>query len=91
MASEAVKFHVLCYYHADASFGAIGGAICMIEIRKGRVFLSFIHGSRLDDPATRLSGTAKFKRSARVESPAAAADPALRDLVVQAAALRPWD
>lgn len=32
-AAEAIKFGVLCYYHADAYFGALGGNICMIEIK----------------------------------------------------------
>lgn len=90
-AAEAVKFHVLCYYHGDAYFGAIGGNICMIEIKSGRVFLSFIHGSLLKDPGSRLIGRGKFKRFIRVDSPEAAADAALRALVKQAAALRPWD
>lgn len=90
-ASEALKFHVLCYYHADAYFGAIGGNICMIEVRKARVLLSFIHGSLLEDPGSRLTGTGKFKRFIHVEFPEAAEDPALRALVQQAAALRPWD
>lgn len=91
MASEAIRFRVLCYYHADAYFGAIGGNICMIEVKKGRVLLSFIHGSLLEDPGSRLTGTGKFKRFARVDSPGDAEDPAIRALVTRAAALRPWD
>lgn len=90
-AAEAVKFRVLCYFHADAYFGALGGNICMIETKKGRVFLSFIHGSLLDDPGSRLTGAGKFKRFLRVDGPQDAADPALRALVKQAAALRAWD
>jgi len=95
-AAEALKFHVLCYSHADAYFGAIGGNICMIEVKKGRVLLSFIHGSLLEDPGSRLGGTGltgkgKFKRFIRVDTPGDAQDPAIRALVKRAAALRPWD
>src|ERR1043165_4098931 len=62
-ASEAMKFHVLCYYHGDAYFGAIGGNICMIEIKNDRVLLSFIHGAKVPDPKKLLSGKQKFKRA----------------------------
>ena len=93
-ATEAVKFRVLCYYHADAFFGAIGGNICMIELPRGRrstVTLSFIHGARLPDPHRLLQGRAKIKRWVAVPDLRAATDPRLAVLIRAAAKLRPWD
>ena len=48
--SEAIKFRVLCYYHDDAYLKSIGGNICMIEAKGGKVVLSFIRGATLPDP-----------------------------------------
>jgi len=90
-AAEAIKFHMLCYYHADAFFGSIGGNICMIEIKKGLVLLSFIHGALLPDPAGILFGKGKSKRFARIADPAVAASDRVADLVRASAELRPWD
>ncbi|MBL8761835.1 MAG: DUF1801 domain-containing protein [Phycisphaerae bacterium] len=90
-ASEAFKFRVLCYYHTDAYFGAIGGNICMIEVKDGDVFLSFIHGSLLSDPHALLAGKGKFKRFVRVPDQHAAAGAPIKNLVRAAAKLRPWD
>ncbi len=90
-ASEAFKFRVLCYYHAGASFGSIGGNICMIEVKHGAVLLSFIHGSLLPDPRRILSGKGKFKRVVRVHDEASAKSAVIKHLVRAAAKLRPWD
>ncbi|MCC6228297.1 MAG: DUF1801 domain-containing protein [Phycisphaerales bacterium] len=90
-ASEAFKFRVLCYFHADASFGALGGNICMIEVKRGEVFLSFIHGALLPDPRGLLAGKGKFKRFARIADAQHAAGTPIKDLVRAAATLRPWD
>lgn len=90
-ASEAFKFHVLCYFHADAYFGSIGGNICMIEVKRGEVLLSFIHGSLVTDPRGLLLGKGKFKRFALVPDEKTARGRAITDLVRAAAKLRPWD
>lgn len=90
-AAEAFKFRVFCYFHDDAYFGAIGGNICMIEIKEGGVLLSFIHGSLLPDPRGLLLGKGKFKRFARVPDEATAKSRAIKGLVRAAATLRPWD
>lgn len=80
-ATEAIKFHCLCYYDPAAWFGAIGGNICMIEAKRGRVLLSFIQGAALDDPHGWLRGRAKFKRFVPIASEKQAADPRLRKLI----------
>ena len=90
-AAEAFKFRVICYFHDDAYFGSIGGNICMIEVKRGEVFLSFIHGSLLPDPRGLLLGKGKFKRFVRVPDEETAKSGAIKDLVRAAAKLRPWD
>lgn len=90
-ASEAIKFRVLCYFHADAYFGSIGGNICMIEVRKGKVVLTFIHGAHLPDPDALLTGKQKFKRLLSIPDATFAKGPAVARLVRAAAELRPWD
>ena len=93
-AAEAVKFHALCYYHADAFFGAIGGNICMIELPRkpgAPVMLSFIHGAHLADPHGLLGGRGKSKRFIPIETVDAASDRRIIALVRSAAKLQPWD
>lgn len=90
-ATEAVKFRALCYYHPDAWFGSIGGHICFIEARAGRVSLSFIHGAALPDPEELLQGKGKAKRHVPIGDARAAADPAIAALIRASARLRPWD
>lgn len=90
-AHEAIKFHVLCYFHADSFFGSIGGNICMIEVKPKGVLLSFIHGALLKDPAGLLFGKAKSKRFVRITSVDDARRPDLSALIRGAAKLRPWD
>lgn len=98
-AAEGVRFGVLCYYHADAWFGAIGGNICMIEVRdagspersRREVRLSFIHGAALPDPAGLLRGRGRSKRHVPVPDEGAAALSALATLIRRARDLRPWD
>lgn len=84
-ASEAFKFHVLCYYRADAYFGSIGGNICMIEVKQGQVLLSFILGAKIADPGGLLFGTGKSKRFLRVADAALARSGAVAKLVRAAA------
>jgi hypothetical protein len=90
-AAEAVRFRCLCYSDPEADFGSIGGNICLIETRQGKVALSFLHGTRLADPHSLLQGRAKSKRFVPVASLEQASDPRLRRLVRAAAELKPWD
>jgi hypothetical protein len=90
-AAEAVKFRCLCYYEPQAWFGSIGGNICMIEAKRGRVELSFIRGVGLPDPAGLLRGNGKFKRRVPVGSAAEARDPRLARLVRAAAKIAASD
>lgn len=98
-AAEAVKFGVLCYYHADAWFGSIGGNICMIEVKDrpkrqggGReVLLSFIHGALLPDPAGLLRGKGKMKRFLPVPDADFVGRKDVAALIRAARELRPWD
>ncbi len=97
--TEAVKFGVLCYFHADAWFGAIGGNICMIEVKdrpKGRgggreVLLSFIHGALLADPKGLLRGRGKMKRFLPVRDADHVERKDVLALIRAARDLRPWD
>jgi hypothetical protein len=61
-ATEAIRFHCLCYFTPGRHFGAIGGNICMIEANRKGLRLSFIHGATLPDPGGLLQGAAKSKR-----------------------------
>jgi hypothetical protein len=90
-ASEAVKFRVLCYFHGDAYFKSIGGNICMIEAKRGRVVLSFIRGSLVEDPDGLLMGKGKFKRFVPIASEAEAASPRVARVIKRAAKIEPWD
>lgn len=90
-ACEAFKFHVLCYYHADAYFGSIGGNICMIEVKKGLVMLSFMFGAMVSDPSGMLSGKGKFKRFVPVPNVQAAASREVKELVRAATRVRAWE
>ncbi len=98
-AAEAVRFGVLCYYHADAWFGAIGGNICMIEVKSrlkrdggGRgAVLSFIHGALLPDPKGILRGKGKTKRFVLIPDVSTATSPPVKSLIRAANDLGPWD
>lgn len=90
-ATEAVKFHCLAYFNANAYFGAIGGNICFIETKRGTVSVSFVSGSMLPDPKGMLRGKGKYKRFVPVASEAGAKNPGLRALVRAAARITPSD
>ncbi len=90
-ATEAIKFHVLCYFHNDSFFGSIGGNICMIEIKKNQILLSFIHGAALPDSKCLLYGSGKNKRFMKIPDHAAATSKHTVALIKAAAKLRPWD
>jgi hypothetical protein len=78
-ATEAIRFHALCYYEAGSPYGSIG-------VREGRVSLQFIHGVDLPDPHGLLRGKAKAKRHVPIADREAAGDPRLIDPVRAAAA-----
>lgn len=86
-ACEGIRFGALSYFRAEAPYGSIGGNICMIEIRRGKVVLSFIHGASLPDPDGLLQGAGKAKRFVPVASRDAADDPRLIALVQAAGAM----
>jgi hypothetical protein len=80
-AVEDIKFHTLCYFKPGCAFGAIGGNVCMIECKRGRVALSFIHGAQLPDPQRLLKGRAQAKRFVELRSLIDVPRAALVDLV----------
>lgn len=84
-ASEAIRFGCLCYYHRGAAFGAIGGNICMIEVRRSVVVLSFLHGASLADPHRLLRGSGKAKRYTPIMRPGDVSDHRIIALVREAA------
>lgn len=84
-ASEAIKFHVLSYFREDSYLKSIGGNICMIEIKRGSVVLSFIRGAGLPDPTGILYGTGKFKRFVDIPDVQAAKSVAVAELLRAAA------
>ena len=88
-AIEAIKFNSLCYYKADHPYGAIGGNICAISVHHERLYLGFIHGAFLPDPAGLLEGNAKAKRQLEIHSAADVRNPAVRELIQAAVAYSP--
>jgi hypothetical protein len=86
---EAVKFHSLCYYRPGMPYGSIGGNVCMISVRRGAVYLAFLHGASLPDPQGLLSGRAKAKREMRITTRAAVCQPSVRRLIRAALAYSP--
>jgi hypothetical protein len=54
-----IAFHALCYYRGGVPYGVIGGTVCLIAEKRGKLHLSFLHGAFLDDPAGLLTGSAK--------------------------------
>jgi hypothetical protein len=84
-AAEAIRFNALCYYHDGMPFRAIGGNICMIEVRpmkrESGVRLSFIQGALVKDPHRLLCGKGKAKRFVPIPNLAAAADRRIAALV----------
>jgi hypothetical protein len=85
-ATEAIRFNTLCYFDPSVTWGAIGGNICLIEVKCARVWLSFILGSTLPDPSRGLTGKAKSKRFLLIDSLRTAARPSTRALIRASAA-----
>ncbi len=84
-AAEAIKFGALSYFHAEAPFGSIGGNICMIDVKRGKVTLGFILGADLADPHGLLQGGGKSKRFVPIADLQSASDPRLVDLIQDSA------
>jgi hypothetical protein len=89
-AAEGIKFHVLAYFHQHAFFKSIGGSICMIEVKNGRVVLSFIRGAGLPDPSGLMYGKGKHKRFVDIPDAEFARRDEVSALVRAAAAQETW-
>jgi hypothetical protein len=76
-------------YHDSAKGGPVKGAICQVELEGDRVRISFIHGARLRDPSSLLTGERLSKRYVSVDSLEQAPWNGIRSLIEEAAALDP--
>ena len=76
-------------YHDSARGGPVKGAICQVELEGDRVRISFIHGARLRDPSSLLTGERLSKRYVSVDSLEQAPWNGIRSLIEEAAALDP--
>jgi len=83
-ATETIHWKSLSYHDASRG-GRVKGAICQIAVRDDRVRLAFIHGARLPDAASILSGEAKEKRYVEIESLYSTERPPLAALIRSAA------
>jgi len=79
--SETIAFHSLCYFKADAPYGAIGGNVCLVSVQGGKLELAFLHGASLADPEHLLHGDGKAKRRVAIRSAADLQRPAVADLI----------
>ena len=79
---ESIAFHALCYSVPGRPYGTIGGNVCLIGHKRGRLQLGFLHGVHLPDPLGLLQGNGKAKRhiewSARRELRAEQLEPLIR-------------
>lgn len=87
-ATERILWGGLSYHDADKG-GPVKGAICQIELRSDHVRMAFIHGARLEDPESLLTGDRKSKRYLRIGSYERAPWEAIHRLIVEAARLDP--
>jgi hypothetical protein len=88
-ATEAIKFGSLSYFKPDHPYGSIGGNVCMIAWREDCVYLAFLHGAALPDPAQLLKGHGKAKRHVEIRSPADIHRPQVTHLIEAALAYTP--
>jgi len=88
---EAVKFRALCYFKPDHPYGAIGGNVCMIDLREDHVRRAFIHGAALPDPDRLLQGRAKALRYVEILPSDRWKRSSVRALILAAAAHTPGD
>ena len=76
-------------YHDSSKGGPVKGAICQIELEGDGVRISFIHGARLRDPSSLLTGERLSKRSVSIASYEQAPWDEIRSLIEEATALDP--
>jgi hypothetical protein len=76
-------------YHLSQKGGPVKGAVCQIELEKDHVLLSFIHGVRLTDPCSLLTGSRKSKRYLVIDSFEDAPWKEILELVKEAAEFDP--
>lgn len=74
-------------YHDAAKGGPVKGAICQIEMERDQVRISFIHGVRLSDPNSLLTGERLSKRHLTIDSYEQAPWNEIRLLIEEAAEL----
>lgn len=74
-------------YHRPTRGGRIKGAVCSISTKLDEVRLELIHGARLPDPSRLLQGDRISKRYVPIPSVEQARQPAVAELIRQAAAL----
>lgn len=87
-ASEKILWGGLSY-HNPTKGGPVKGAICQIGVTMDQVRISFIHGARLSDPDSLLTGNQLSKRYLAIESYEQAPWDAIRSLIEEAADLDP--
>lgn len=87
-ASERILWGGLSY-HDSAKGGPVKGAICQIEIETDHVRLSFIHGARLRDQDSLLTGKQLSKRFLVIDSYDQAPWDSIRVLIEEATELDP--
>ena len=76
-------------YHNSAKGGPVKGAICQIELERDQVRISFIHGIRLSDPDSWLTGNQMSKRHLAIDPYEQAPWGAIRGLIEEADELDP--
>jgi hypothetical protein len=76
-------------YHNSTKGGPVKGAICQIELERDQVRISFIHGARLRDPDSWLTGNQLSKRYLVIDSYEQTPWNAIRSLIEEAAELDP--
>jgi hypothetical protein len=86
---EAVRFHTLSYFKPNHPYGAIGGNVCMIDLREDHVRLKFLHGAALSDPDRLLQGRAKALRYIEIRPSDTWDRDSIRALVLAAVAHSP--
>ena len=85
---ERVKWGALSYQKPDPD-GAVKGGICQLCHWRGQVFVGFVHGAFLPDPARLLQGTAKAKRMLPIPDAAILKDRRFLDLLRASARFDP--
>ena len=78
---EQIAFGALCYYREGAPYGVIGGNVCLLDGKRGRLEIAFLHGASLPDPEGLLQGEAKAKRYVVIEGLSDLMRPALAALI----------